>query len=165
MDVRSARIVVVLVVVGILGLADRTSGQSSTPAQPFDQGFTQGEAAANEQPTDWGWFARGLVGGLVGGPIGTGVAFTMAGRSEVVLPADAPSGRGAFDEGYAQGYRDQLLFRRKEKAFVGGLVGTVVWGWAVLRVIDLAGGGSVTGDPGNGETVNRVPIGISIPVP
>ena len=138
----------------VLAVAATTAGPLAAQ-QPGSEGEgtlgrDAGHAAANG--FSGGWFARGLVGGLIGGPIGTGVAFALAGRGEPQVPAARAAemdGRSPlYSRAFTEAYREQRRIKKQESAFVGGMLGTVVWTWAVLRAADLIGGGEFEGDPG-----------------
>lgn len=107
-----------------------------------------GEAAAGGW--SWGWFARGFAGGVVAGPIGAGFVAHRAGRSEIP-PPDPVVGPAAATPQYIVDYRnayaDRLIARRRAAAFAGGIVGSVVFLFALLQSIDLSGDSSVSGSP------------------
>ena len=78
----------------------RRRGGISSPATATDtdqepetlRGLADGVDAANE-PGVGGWFARGLLGGALAGPIGTVVAVNFAGRSGVEISPSASMSR------------------------------------------------------------------------
>lgn len=152
---RSPAVLLTLTLLGAAPVAAQepvpaASEQSSAAAQEAS-GREAGKAAGSS--LSGGWFAKGLVGGLVGGPIGTGVAFAMAGRSDIQMPApvaqDAAARTPVFSRAFREAYEEQVRMKRRESAFVGGMLGTAVWTWLVLRTVDLIGGGDLTGDPGD----------------
>lgn len=117
-----------------------------TPAQAdsieYERGREEGESAANALGFPWGWAARGLAGGALTGPIGIAVVAGRAGRARVDPPAGAKSAPGlapSYLEGFDEGFARRAQIRRKEAAMVGGLVGTGILGYFVLRALDLTG--------------------------
>ena len=105
-------------------------------------------ASGAGQGWPWGWSARGLLGGAVAGPIGAGVAYAFAGRSSVE-PPDAGSALASdpnYQNAYRESFAERVRNRRREAALVGGLVGTGVFLYVLLQVIDLDGSGG--GEPG-----------------
>lgn len=111
-------------------------------ADTFLEGRLAGEQAAG---WSWSWFRRGLLGGTVAGPIGTAVAVIGAGRSQPdLITPDGADPR--FAEGYREGLAERTVARRREAAMAGGLVGTGVFLYALVRLLDLDFGGFL-GDP------------------
>jgi hypothetical protein len=85
------------------------------------------DAARYESTTNWVW--GGFVGGLTLGPIGAGLAWTLANNSEVALGVDRRmvlhlDGGPTYIEAFEQAYAEALLERRKRSALRGGLLGT-----------------------------------------
>ena len=109
------------------------------------EGRRAGESAV-EQGWSWSWFGQGLLGGSVAGPLGMGVVFVRAGRSDVELSGAASESLAERDPLYAAGFREgfeaRLHARRREAAAVGGLVGTGVFLYVILQVLDFDFGGS-----------------------
>jgi Kef-type K+ transport system membrane component KefB len=105
-----------------------------------------------------GWAARGLAAGATLGPMGTAVVFVRAGRSEITPPPQAGVS-GMFLAGFEVGYEAAARERRRDAALVGGLVGTTVLTFAVIRVVQLHSRqykeGTVPGPP----VVVRMPVG------
>lgn len=132
--------------------ADAAAGpEIDSPA--YQQGQEAGMAAAPGAGA--GWLARGLAGGLLAGPLGAGVAVGMASRSDVPLPAPPADGAPldlAYQDGYQQGFEQRVRANRKRMAFVGGMVGTGVFVFALIQALDIAGSGEGggTGNPGQG---------------
>lgn len=85
------------------------------------------DAARYESTTNWVW--GGFVGGLTLGPIGAGLAWTLANNSDVALGVDRRmvlhlDGGPTYIEAFEQAYAEALLERRKRSALRGGLLGT-----------------------------------------
>jgi hypothetical protein len=85
------------------------------------------DAARYESTTNWVW--GGFVGGLTLGPIGAGLAWTLANNSDVALGVDRRmvlhlDGGPAYIEAFEQAYAEALLDRRKRSALRGGIIGT-----------------------------------------
>lgn len=85
------------------------------------------DAARYESTTNWVW--GGFVGGLTLGPIGAGLAWTLANNSDVALGVDRRmvlhlDGGPTYIEAFEQAYAEALLERRKRSAVRGGLLGT-----------------------------------------
>lgn len=131
----------------VLAAADRA------PAVPPSRASRPLVVRAQDEPAPWpwGWTLRGLIGGALAGPVGTGVAFYMAGNSDVAAPA---VGAGTAPADIDAAYVERIRSRRKEAAFVGGLVGTVAFLYAALVVLDIDGSGdaAITGAPRPPET-------------
>ncbi len=128
-------------------------GSADTAAVPrVEQGRRDGLTAARAAvPWSWGWFGGGLAAGLLTGPVGTAVATIAAGHGAVRLPGDTArlGGRGAdYARGWAAGFVDGAVTSRRESALVGGLAGTLVFGWAILRLTHLGSQGGTSGASG-----------------
>jgi hypothetical protein len=85
------------------------------------------DAARYESTTNWVW--GGFVGGLTLGPIGAGLAWTLANNSDVALGVDRRlvlhlDGGPTYIEAFEQAYAEALLERRKRSALRGGILGT-----------------------------------------
>ena len=108
----------------------------------------RGARAEENVAWPWGWTLRGFIGGLLAGPIGTGIAFNMAGNSDVTPPQVAAAD-GAAAPALDAALVERIRARRKEAAFAGGLVGTGVFLYTVLVVLDLDNSGetSIDGQP------------------
>src|SRR5690606_2761472 len=76
--------VAVLALVLAPGTAQAQEVKAAVP-HPMDEGPLEGERAAEVVGTN-GYFAGGFVSGLALGLIGTGIAWTVAGSSEVAIP-------------------------------------------------------------------------------
>lgn len=90
-----------------------------------------GRAVANEQRTIR-WFAAGVGGGFILGPVGAGLAVGVAETRRTPLPPHQESWLAAADQVYsevfARAYRERLRARRRRSAIVGGALGTVALG-------------------------------------
>lgn len=138
---RVASILLVVATVSPLG------AQNASSPDDESEGRQAGHAAANTLSASW--FAKGLIGGLIGGPIGTGIVFSMAGKGPVELPSTSAQRLEAhsplYSQAFVEAYEEQRRMKRRESSFVGGMLGTVVWTWAILRTADLVGGASQEG--------------------
>lgn len=91
-------------------------------------GSLRGETAARSQGTSQ-WVFGGFLGGMTLGPIGAGLAWTVANNSDVVVPVQrvillTSQQSPAYVQAYEQAYAESLHSRRKRSALVGGAVGT-----------------------------------------
>jgi hypothetical protein len=85
------------------------------------------DAARYESTTNWVW--GGFIGGLTLGPIGAGLAWTLANNSDVAIGIDRRmvlhlDGGPTYIEAFEQAYAQSLLERRKRSALRGGILGT-----------------------------------------
>lgn len=123
----------------------------SAESPEAERGRTDGAALASRVSTT-GWLARGFLGGVLLGPIGTGVAVAKAGSSAESAAAQAVASQSAGTPDYARGweaaYLERLRMRRQRSALIGGAVGSGVLLFALLQVVDLGG---VTEDDEVGE--------------
>jgi hypothetical protein len=124
-----------LVAVGPL-TAQQTPVPEAEPQRPTDDvvldsaalGARRGlEAARYESTTGWVW--GGFLGGLTLGPIGAGLAWTLANNSDVALGLDrrmlvSYDGGSLYVEAYERAFAEALLSRRKRSAIRGGAIGT-----------------------------------------
>jgi hypothetical protein len=92
-------------------------------------GTRRGLAAARyESTTPWIW--GGFLGGLTLGPVGAGLAWTLANNSDVALGVDrrmlllAYDGGFTYVDAYERAYAEALHARRKRSALTGGALGT-----------------------------------------
>jgi len=93
-----------------------------------------------------GWLAGGFGSGVLTGPLGTVIAVTAAGRSEVA----ADLGQ-RFTGPSRDAFAAEVQRRRQRSAIIGGIAGTAVFTFAILRLVDFTGsGGGNGGEPGNG---------------
>lgn len=134
----------------VLATMPAGSGAQTTATEPDTARASQAGREAGSGFSG-GWFGRGLVGGLIGGPVGTMIVFSRAGRSDATPPPSREAELGPhsleYSRAFREAYGEQVRLKRKESAFVGGMIGTAVFSWAVIRAIDLLGGISFTGDP------------------
>lgn len=127
-------------------------------------GRTAGRAAAG-RPGTGGWFAKGLLGGLLLGPVGTAIVASSADRgadqaATAAADALAPD-RMDYTVGYREGFADRLRQRRLRASLTGGIIGTAVLATVIISAITLRQGAQVNG--GNGGDP-PLPL-ISIPLP
>jgi hypothetical protein len=86
------------------------------------------DAARYESTAGWVW--GGVLGGLTLGPVGAGLAWTLANNSDVSLGVDrrmlllSYDGGFTYVDAYERAYADALLARRKRSALTGGAIGT-----------------------------------------
>lgn len=126
-------------------------------------GAERGRADAGT-PGTGSWLGRGFLGGLVGGPLG--ISFVL-GRAVRSAERDADAAQAALsgsDAAWAAAYRDafaeRLRSRRQRSATIGGVVGTGILVYALIRAIDLGSGeqNDVIDDTGGGSPFIVVPI-------
>lgn len=99
-----------------LAPAPATEQPATAAALPLASPLVQDTVPA---PWSWKWMGWGFVGGAVAGPVGTALAYNRAGRGE--------------------GLEERIRSRRKESAFVGGMLGTAIFAYVLLQVVDLPG--------------------------
>jgi hypothetical protein len=91
-------------------------------------GVRRGVAGARYEDTSR-WIWGGFLGGFTLGPIGTGLAWTLANNSEVSLGLErrmllSYDGGFAYVDAFERAYAETLLARRKRSALTGGAIGT-----------------------------------------
>ncbi|HEX6939852.1 MAG TPA: hypothetical protein VF158_10610 [Longimicrobiales bacterium] len=129
----------------------RLAEADASPIEPTPSADARlaGEAAAGGW--SWGWFARGLAGGALAGPIGAGFVVHRAGRSEIPPPPDPAAGPDAASPRYIVDYRNayanRLVARRRTAAFAGGIIGSAAFLVTLLQWIDVSGDGGASGSP------------------
>jgi hypothetical protein len=101
-------------------------------------GTLRGADAARYESTT-GWVMRGFAGGLTLGPIGAGLAWTVANNSEVALSPQQrmlllQEGGSTYTESFQRAYAETLLTRRKRSALTGGAIGTAALAAVVTTV-------------------------------
>jgi hypothetical protein len=105
------------------------------------QARADGQTAGAKVSTG-GWFGGGFVSGLVLTLLGTGIAYAVAADSKVELPPDQrlliTSRPFAYQQAYADGFREKVKSKRKSSALKGGLVATSAW--VVLFIVASASG-------------------------
>lgn len=135
-----------------LALAPRAAAQSAAPAAPslpdapnpeLQQGLAEGAVAAQAVGTGV-WTVSGLAGGVLLGPLGTGLFHAMAGNSASAPPpavAKKLAKRSPdYQLGYQQAFTERLARRRKHSVLAGGYVGSVLFiGTAYLAAKKLRG--------------------------
>jgi hypothetical protein len=140
----------ILMITGTLLLAAAPlAGQEPTAPEPQQQpdsvvldsavlGARRGlEAARFESTTNWVW--GGFFGGLTLGPIGAGLAWTLANNSDVALGVDrrmllSYDGGVAYIHSYEDAFAEALLERRKKSALRGGIIGTAALAATVTAI-------------------------------
>lgn len=111
---------------------------------------------------------------LVGGPLGGVVAVRRARSASLPIPPHRASSLQelgeVYREGYLHGFGEALRPRRREAALVGAMVGSVIWTFAIIRLVDLPGRSEFRGQlPGEEPTTSiigvRIPAGRAPTVP
>lgn len=125
------------------------AAKAAADPAPLREARLAGEAAADAW--SWGWFARGLVGGALAGPIGAGFVVHRAGRSDIPPPPDPATAGPRFLADYRNAYADRLIARRKAAAFAGGIIGSTAFLLALLQWLDVGGDGGRSGSPSGPE--------------
>jgi hypothetical protein len=114
------------------------------------------------KPGTGGWFARGLVGGLILGPVGTAIAVNKAQNSSLPAAQNAanalPLGEPAYTAAYREAFADRLGTRRQRSALIGGVIGTGVLTVVLLQAFDLVGSAEGDNPNGGGNPALVVPI-------
>ena len=114
----------------------------------------EGDTAA-AKISQFGWFGRGLAAGTVAGPLGTWWVVRRAGRSGVTVPDDRGMRLQSGEPDVAESYRDAFTHRlhgeRKEYAFMGGVLGTGLFTFALLRFTKFTERASSSGDTPGGS--------------
>ena len=134
--------------------AHAQSPAQSVPTPLFTAGSSQGDTAAAHAAA-FGWFGRGVVAGGLAGPLGSWLVVSRAGRSGVSIPeqqrAALSQREPEFASGYQAGFERRLRSERKEYAFVGSVLGTAAFAFAILRLTHFVGRASQQGgDPPGG---------------
>ncbi len=97
----------------------------------------------------------GLLGGLAAGPIGAGAAFAVASGRAAPVPERIQDTLGArepiYREAFVESFQRRMRTNRRTAALVGGVTGTLIFGFAIAQVVNWSGGSGGTGGPGNGE--------------
>lgn len=111
------------------------------PAQPsvaLRSGMEQGSTAAAAVGTTT-WTLTGFASGLLLGPVGTGLAWSLA-RSGASSPPAAVATRmekleADYRLGYQRAYTDRLTAKRKSSALAGGVAGTTLFSAAAAVLL------------------------------
>ena len=118
----------------LLGLVILSSVLSAQSTSDTLAAAHAGRMVANEQST-LQWFAGGVGGGFILGPIGAGLAVGVAEARRTPLPPHERlrlvTADSAYAEVFARAYRERLQAKRRRSAFIGGTLGTV----ALLAII------------------------------
>jgi hypothetical protein len=130
------------------------SQAQSMPTPLFTAGSSQGDTAASHTAA-FGWFGRGVVAGGLAGPLGSWLVVSRAGRSSVSIPEERRAALSQrepeFASGYQAGFERRLRSERREYAFMGSLLGTAAFAFAILRLSHFVGRASQQGgDPPGG---------------
>jgi hypothetical protein len=151
-------VVAALVLIGGLtpcAHAQSQSGAQTTSSSSFAAGQAQGDTTAAHTAA-FSWFGRGVVAGTLAGPLGSWLVVSKAGQSGVSIPQgqrDAISQREPeYVSGFEEGFQRRLRSERREYAFVGSVLGTAAFAFAILRLTHFVGRASQTGGdtPGSG---------------
>ena len=101
------------------------------------------------------WLLGGLAGGSALGPVGAGLVYVAANRSERAPSTEVETRRATYGDAYASAFSSAYEAKRRSDrrvaALIGGATGTVVFGFVVAQIINWSreSGGSSNG--GNGE--------------
>ena len=129
------------------------SAQLTTDTGLVARARLEGDTAA-AKISQFGWFGRGLAAGTIAGPLGTWWAVRRAGRSDVTVRDEQERSLLSSEPQVAQSYREAFTRRlhdeRKEYAFMGGVLGTGVFTFAILRFTKVTGRASTGGDTPGG---------------
>lgn len=151
-----ATTLVVLLSIPGAAAAQRVGGaavdSSAEMSSAYEEGREAGVAAA-EDISSLGWFAGGLLGGAVAGPVGAAVAVVYAERSDLPLTPPLPGDGDAFREGYSDALSERVRADRKKRAFIGGMIGSGIFVFALIQVLDVNGLGGGSGEDGGGGPV------------
>jgi hypothetical protein len=131
------------------------TAQVTTDTALVARARVEGDTAA-ARISQFGWFGRGLAAGTIAGPLGTWWMVRRAGDSGVTVPDDRGTHLQSREPDVAQSYRDAFTRRlheeRKEYAFMGGVLGTGLFTFALLRFTKFteraSGSGDTPGGPG-----------------
>lgn len=82
------------------------------------------------------WVIGGFAGGLTLGPVGAGLAWTLANNSDAELAAErwrllTEEVNSTYADTYQRSYAETLHARRKRAALTGGIIGTAALGVAL----------------------------------
>ena len=143
----------------LLGAAAESSAQQSQPApeQAQVQGSYEGERAAREVAAAR-WMGTGLLGGIVLGPIGAAANFMLASRGDATVPpeliATAEERGPMYSVAFQEAYRARVRSNRRVGALVGGVTGSLIFGFVIMQISNW---GEVAGTPP--DTGSGPPLG------
>jgi hypothetical protein len=120
----AAMLLAALVSAGPVGAQPIPPAPAGVTAESVAKAKLDGETAAMNAS---GWFGRGIVVGVLAGPIGIAVGYAVAANSGVELPADKkvilakepPEVQAVYEKSYA----DQVRKKRKSTVNKGGWTG------------------------------------------
>jgi hypothetical protein len=124
---------------------------TNVPDPASERGLAAGREDAGK-PGTFGWMGRGLLGGLLLGPIGTAVAVNRASESADDAAQAAANSLSmnelSYVTAYRQSYADRLRTRRQRSALIGGAVGTSVLVFAIFQAVNLGTSEAGVEEPG-----------------
>jgi hypothetical protein len=124
---------------------------TSVPDPAAERGLVAGREDAGK-PGTLGWMGRGLLGGLLLGPIGTAVAVNRASESADDAAQAAANSLSmnelSYVTAYRQSYADRIRTRRQRSALIGGAVGTSVLVFAIFQAVNLGTSEAGVEEPG-----------------
>ena len=106
----------------------------TTPDALLVAEYRGAEAARYASTTKWVF--GGFAGGLTLGPVGAGLAWTLANNSDAELTAErwrllTEEVSSTYADTYQRSYAETLHARRKRAALTGGIIGTAALGVAL----------------------------------
>ena len=133
----------------------------------FVQGQMDGRIDAQEASVR-GDFLRGLGWSVTLGPLGAVVAVRRSSAAPLPYPPDRQEAFRELGSEYRTGYEGTFEFlfppRRREATLVGGMLGTLTFGYVLLQIFDLPGSQRFEGElPDEDPVMLRVPLHFSIP--
>ena len=101
------------------------------------------------------WMLGGLAGGTLLGPLGAGLVYAAANKTERAPLADVEARRAAHGDAYAETFARTFQAKRRSNrrvaALVGGATGTVVFGFIIAQIVNWSRDSGGAGGPGTGE--------------
>ncbi len=120
-----------------------------------------------QQASVRGDFLRGLGWSVTLGPLGAVVAVRRSSAAPLPYPPPRQEAFRELGSEYRTGYESTFEFllppRKREATLVGGMLGTLTFGFVLLQVFDLPGRSRFEGElPDEDPVMIRVPVHFSI---